>query len=235
LKTNIPSIKKLHNYLKKHGYSQFLKYYTGELVSKLLDFWHEFTFDIRYNVNTSRLILADDLGFRNAEIQKHAKQYRPTPPYRAFASLKSLKKVVKDFSTSTFIDYGCGAGRIMIIAAEMGFGKVIGIDLSPQLIELCRSNLKQYLQINNTSEIIVLEQDASKYIPPNDANVFYFFLPFSLAVYSRVIKNIKTSIKTNPRTVYVLDMWSDFDFQSNNFQLIHKIESIKIYMSKDPP
>jgi len=235
LKTSTPSIKDLRNYLQKHGYLLFLRYYIGKLISKLLEFWHEFTFDIRYKVNTSRIILADDLDFGNGKIQKHAKQYRPSPPYRVFTSLKTLKRVVKDFNTSTFVDYGCGAGRVMIIAAEAGFGKVIGIDLSPQLIELCRSNLKQYSRINNTSEMIVLEQDASQYIPPGDSNVFFFFVPFSLEVYSKAIQNIEVSLKAKHRTIYILDMWSGFDFQTKNFQLIKTVESVNIYMLKCSP
>ena len=235
LKTNTPSIKDLRQYLQKYGFSQFLLYYLGKLISKPLDFWHEFTFDIKYKVNTSKIVFADDLGFYNNEIQKHANQYRPSPPYRIITALKILKNVVKDFSTSTLVDYGCGAGRVMIIAAEAGFRKVIGIDLSPKLIELCRSNLKRYSHINNKSKMLVLEQDASQYIPPPDANVFYFFFPFNLEIYSKVVKNIEISLETNNRTIYILDSWSDFDFRSKNFQLIKTVESINIYMLKCPP
>lgn len=230
LKISIPSIRDLRDYLQKHGYSKFLKYYILKLASKLLDFWHELTFDTRYKVNTSRIVLADDLGFNNAEIQKHAKQYWPSPPYRVIASLKTLKRVIKNFNSSIFIDYGCGAGRAMIIAAEAGFGKVMGIDLSPKLLKLCRCNLKQYSQINNKAKMIALEQDASMYIPPNDANVFFFFFPFSLEVYNKVIQNIEISLKAKHRTIYILDSWSDFDFGSKNFQLIATVESINIYM-----
>ena len=40
-----------------------------------------------------------------------------------------------------FIDFGCGKGRSLIIASKMGFKKLFGIELSPSILSVCKSNL----------------------------------------------------------------------------------------------
>lgn len=37
-----------------------------------------------------------------------------------------------DFSTKTFVDLGCGLGRVLCAAKLCGFGKVIGIEIAPE-------------------------------------------------------------------------------------------------------
>src|SRR4051794_23925092 len=41
----------------------------------------------------------------------------------------------------TFADFGCGKGRIVQQAAKRPFRRVIGVEISPALVEVARSNL----------------------------------------------------------------------------------------------
>src|SRR5579863_3713787 len=62
----------------------------------------------------------------------------------------------------TYVDIGCGKGRSLILAAERGFLRRIGVDLSPDLIETARRNLDAR---NAGCELIC--QDATQYEFPN--------------------------------------------------------------------
>lgn len=208
-----------------HGYRRLLR-----LASQR----HRYNsgFDSRYNINTGMVVPVDELAFQDTQAQKHAREHNPSPPYAVMAALKALCKHMGGFGESGFVDYGCGAGRAMIIAAEAGFRKIIGIELSPKLISVCRENIARYANINNAARFIVLAQDAATYLPEKDTRVFFLYVPFSRHVYKRVVANIARSLEENPRTIYLLDSaWSkmDIEFRDSNYEYIGQIEGINLY------
>lgn len=44
---------------------------------------------------------------------------------------------------TTFIDFGCGKGRSLIVSHDLGFKSLIGIELSPYILDICRKNLEK--------------------------------------------------------------------------------------------
>ena len=62
-----------------------------------------------------------------------------------------------------FVDVGCGKGRALIFAAEMGFRKVTGVEISPMLAEVASKNLK----ICGIEGAILVEDAATFAIPDN--------------------------------------------------------------------
>lgn len=71
--------------------------------------------------------------------------YVPTPYYILTISLNQAKNVISDFNNSVFIDIGCGTGRAMYCASTYGFDRLIGIEQSKKLTDLCNYNLAKYL------------------------------------------------------------------------------------------
>jgi SAM-dependent methyltransferase len=45
------------------------------------------------------------------------------------------------------VEYGCGAGRILNALAERGIGPLIGVDISPTMLELCRRYVPKVEQL----------------------------------------------------------------------------------------
>src|ERR1700760_1085323 len=76
-----------------------------------------------------------------------------------------------------FIDIGCGKGRALIFAAEIGFGKVTGVELWPMLSEIAARNL----EISGVKGTI-LTQDASTLVIPENPCVCYLYDPFEKPV-----------------------------------------------------
>ena len=71
-----------------------------------------------------------------------------------------------------FVDLGCGKGRGLLLAKELGFGKIVGVEFSPSLAKIARRNVTRYKQIS------VVQGDASKYIFPPEPIVIYMYNPF---------------------------------------------------------
>ena len=71
----------------------------------------------------------------------------------------------------------------------------------------------------------------TKYLIPDNAQVFYFFNPFGEEVLQKVIDNIKESVKQHPRKVYCIYLNPKFKavFEENGFKVFY-IEKNKRYL-----
>lgn len=113
--------------------------------------------------------------------------YGPAPYYILNISLKHIKKVMDKFQDSIFIDIGCGPGRALYCASTFGFNRLIGIEQSKNLTDLCNKNLNKYLPSQVSAKIInqnvininfinlINEFNQSKKI---QSVVFFLYAPF---------------------------------------------------------
>ena len=113
----------------------------GDLVYHL---WTDFRFDRRHGVRTNYLVAIEDLDFPDAGAQSTSARYRASPAFSVATSLQRLSERLGGLQDQVLIDYGCGAGRILIVAAEAGVSRTIGIELSPQLVAQCQQNADSY-------------------------------------------------------------------------------------------
>jgi len=92
-------------------------------------------FDRRFGVSTSGKI---PLSALNIDLDNKAAgmRYEPTAP-SAFSEMMAAALPQKMFPRATFIDIGCGRGRVLLMAAEHGFRKIIGIDFARRPLPHC--------------------------------------------------------------------------------------------------
>ena len=81
---------------------------------------------------------ADDLRIKDSIIERYQ-----NPPEDTFYSLEYAYHLLGDVSGKTVLDYGCGLGDNSVLVASHG-AKVIGVDISPELIELAEKRLTQH-------------------------------------------------------------------------------------------
>jgi len=94
-------------------------------------------------------------------------------------------------STFTFIDVGAGKGRTLIIASELGFKRIVGVEFVPELADIARKNLAK-LGIGNAK---VESADAADFQFPQSDLVVYFYNPFSWEVMQKVVANLRNHTK----------------------------------------
>jgi SAM-dependent methyltransferase len=87
----------------------------------------------------------------------------------------------------TFIDLGCGKGRTLLVASNLGFKHVIGVEFARELAEIARMNLAK-MRIANA---VVEQADAADFHFPNSDIVVYLYNPFSQEVVRKVVSKLR--------------------------------------------
>ena len=162
----------------------------------------EWAFDRLYQVETR----ADFEALRTAQIDSanwmHDAGYAPAPIADIRAILESLPIDVRDF---VFIDFGAGKGRMLLLAAELPFKRIVGVEFSPALFEILERNLATYRnpqrRCHNLSGML---QDATQFPLPAEPLVLLFHHPFGAPVFEQMIERIEQSLSQTPREVWVI-------------------------------
>ena len=157
-------------------------------------------FDRQFGVDTASMItlpeLQTDPRFKNAHI------YAPTP---RFLFRHVLRQIHVDYEKFVFIDIGCGKGKVLLLASELPLKRIIGIELSAELIRVAEDNLRSCLgRMGKQDRAELVCVDAAEYQFPHEPAIFYFCNPFELEVMSKVLDNIRHSLAEVPREVYVV-------------------------------
>lgn len=98
-----------------------------------------------------------------------------------------------DKSKYTFIDVGCGKGRVVLLASQLGFNRVIGVEFSPWAVEMAVDNIRTFRgNRSGLGSCSIVAADALEYQLPNEPLVLYFGNPFlpelSARFFSRVLE-----------------------------------------------
>ena len=168
-------------------------------------------------VNLEQLTLAGDNTSENHHYQGAS----------YFILYSIFEKLPEHFKSKPLIDFGCGKGRALFVAEDCGFSNLIGVDIAQELIDVANENKRIYQKKNQESSIEFVFNDATKYLIPDDAAIFYFFNPFGESVMQQVIYNIKESVKNNPREIICIYLNPKYKavFEQNGFKTVQEIKS----------
>ena len=157
-------------------------------ANRLLNRILERCWEWRLGITTRGYNAADKLGLRDDGLD-----YSPVP-FRAF--FRAMDHVPKDLLTGTFLDYGAGKGRSLVLAARYyKFRRVVGVEMSAELCGQATHNLKRVAA--GQAEIICC--DAATYEPPSDTTVFFLYNPFLGETMKAVVQNVRKSLAESPR------------------------------------
>lgn len=180
---------------------------TGELSTRLRRAILEATYDRKMGVQTSRLVAATDLGIDPSKLGGVAvgaisgSAYAPSP---AWALPTILKQLNIRYTNYNFIDLGSGLGRVVLMAAEFPFARVVGVEFSPQLHETAKDNLSRSSIRRQAGSVELLLQDAREYTPPPGNCIIYMGNPFRENVMRTVLDNLKRWLEGQPVQLYVV-------------------------------
>lgn len=158
------------------------------------------SFDWKHGTDTMRRVEVDSL--ETDSIHKvHARFYQAS---KARPLLKLFHQIPLP-RDGAFVDMGCGKGRVLLIAAQLGFRKVVGIEFCAQLCKQARENAASFRKNNAAiSPIHVIESDATHYEFKDDEKVFFLYNPFDAVVLEHVLDNIGRSVEKTPRDIWLI-------------------------------
>ncbi len=120
----------------------------------------------------------------------------------------SFRRIVRQVNLQehedVFLDYGCGRGRVVVLAARYPFKQVIGVEYSGKLVAEARQNLDRVRERLICKDVHVLQADAGAFETPDESTVIYFFNPFGDEVFSRVVQQIERSFRRRPRKITII-------------------------------
>src|SRR5581483_3777715 len=158
-------------------------------------------FDRKYGLETGDWINLGRLNIASENLE-HGTHYEAVSSALFGEAIAQISEPLDDF---IFIDFGSGKGRALLLATECAFKKVTGVEFSSDLHQVALQNIETYKRRTGSSKMIEsICMDATSYEIPADKGVYYFFNPFDEIILERVINNIETSLRANPRTVYIL-------------------------------
>ncbi|WP_263383949.1 class I SAM-dependent methyltransferase [Granulicella arctica] len=163
-------------------------------------------FDLAHGVDTSGLVPAKNLvtGHPNDE---HVTAYYGVAPsiLRALVAEWRATPPPEPIAKYTFVDIGAGKGRAMLVASELPFRQVVGIELNPAMAAIARQNLDHWLTSHVTdptapqlAPIDLLEQDALEFELPRTPTLLFLFHPFEAPVLRALLRRIETQFANRP-------------------------------------
>jgi SAM-dependent methyltransferase len=162
----------------------------------------------------------------------HGIRYSPTPAAKLHEMLAALPIRHEDFS---FVDFGSGKGKVLLLASELPFRAIIGIEFSEHLHEVARRNLASYRsETQACKKIDCLLVDATVYEVPPEPVVCYFYNPFREPVMEQVVRRLEDSLQAAPRQVFVLyyrPEFQSFFARSKYFREFRADRDFVIYQS----
>ena len=155
-------------------------------------------YDWENRVNTTSAVVSGRtrlLGMLNSP-------YQPIEPDLFREMMKALPI---EFARFTFVDIGSGKGRALLLAADYGFKRIVGVELLPELNEVARENVRRILDGRPGSAAIeIISQDAVEFALPEEPLVVFLFNPLPEAGLRKFVARLEASVRANPRAGYVV-------------------------------
>jgi hypothetical protein len=127
--------------------------------------------------------------------------YRAIEPDRFGGVLTSLGIFFDEY---TFIDYGSGKGRALLLASDFPFKEIVGLEFSPELHRTAEENISRYRsptqKCKNIRSVIV---DFTEFDLPRGPLVLFFFDPCRGQVLEQAVSRIERSLMASSSPVYL--------------------------------
>jgi SAM-dependent methyltransferase len=163
-------------------------------------------FDVANGVRTSGLVAGRNLKSGHLH-DRHATAYYGVAPsvFRALLTRWRRTRPAAQIEDAAFIDIGAGMGRAVLMAAQMGFRSVWGVELNPTLLRIARRNLAAWRKSGRAvSPVRMLGGDAAEFMFPSGPCVAFLFNPFGSAVMRRMLRAIAGQFACRPGELDIL-------------------------------
>jgi SAM-dependent methyltransferase len=154
-------------------------------------------FDLEFGVRTSGLVPGRNLKTGRYS-DRHATAYYAVAPsiFRSIIVRWRRLKPAAPIDSYTFIDLGAGMGRALLLAAELPFRAVIGVEMHPTLARIARKNLSQWRTAGRScAPLRMVCCDAAEFPLPPGPCVVFLFNPFAAPVLRRVLRVWNRSLR----------------------------------------
>ena len=145
---------------------------------------------------TSGAVRLGDLGI--AEKDYH--DYEPS----GWRGLRRAMRGLRVEHSDSFVDIGCGKGRVVAQAARRPFGRVLGVELSPELAAQARTLLAGEKRRRRCDRVEIVVADVTTWAFPDDVTYAYVYNALSGDALTAMLDRIAESARRRPRALLLL-------------------------------
>lgn len=159
-------------------------------------------FDLKYGIDTFRDEWVPGLTVASDNLHRGS-QYQPS----RIVPLRILFQRIKPLAPpeSVLVDFGCGKGRVLLIAAERGIKQARGIEYARELCETAKRNCAEYRRrLKTDASFEIIESDVLDYKLRPDENIFFFYNPFDAFILNKILDHIEASLEQAPRKIMIV-------------------------------
>jgi SAM-dependent methyltransferase len=194
----------------------------------------ERAFDELHAVDTAGILALERIDVRGPN-RSAGVRYQPSHPDRFHAL---VGRVPADYETLTFVDYGSGKGRAVLLASEYPFHRIVGIEFSPELHRIAEANIRSWRGSDRRCDRIELVCcDAVDFEPPEEPLLAYFYNPFQEPVLGAVIERLRRSLERAPRPMFAALTGAEpitRAFEAVGFRRIHQLATAAAVLLAGP-
>jgi SAM-dependent methyltransferase len=165
-------------------------------------------FDRKYGTDTGGYLGPEDLvkGRANDAFNHGYSAIAPSVFHEACRRWQeTLPAVSGRIKAYSFVDVGAGKGRALLLAAELPFRKVIGVEVSEDLSSIAQGNVARWSRFANPkSKIRVVHEDAAKFRWPRTPLLVYLYNPFACSLVAQMAESLAAAAATGSGLVDLL-------------------------------
>jgi SAM-dependent methyltransferase len=146
-------------------------------------------FDEEFGVRTSGLVAGRHLKSGHPH-DRHATAYYGVAPsvFNSLIRLWQRSRPGWALEDVSFIDVGAGMGRAVLLAAQLPFRQVVGVELNPTLVRITRRNMTLWRDSGRAKASMRLTcGDAVEFKLPQGPCLAFMFNPFGATVMRRLM------------------------------------------------
>jgi len=178
-------------------------------------------FDSRYGTDTATVAYPWNLPSIVHEDTPEVHAYEAAPAWLIREIVNSIPLQPNMFS---FVDMGSGKGRALLVASELPFANIIGIELSHELHQIAQENIKRYRSASQQCKAFFLHcMNALDYTFGPEPLVLFLSNPFGRDTVRGILANLEISLRAKPREAYIVYVNPRFEALARNAGFLRKV------------
>jgi hypothetical protein len=159
-------------------------------------------FDERHQVETAREERLDEMGVAADAVDRGNAIYRVTWGWLIETSMAQLDI---DHRRYSFIDYGSGKGKAMLMASDYPFKTITGLEYAKRLHDIAAENCRTYRNPNQQCHSLKPTLvDVLEYTPPPGPIVCFMCNPFDHTTLRTVFNSWRARFEAGEREIRIL-------------------------------
>jgi SAM-dependent methyltransferase len=156
-------------------------------------------FDWLNDIDTAAEVSSHALGFADERLVMYG-----VTSWRSIVEVRRLLDGLDITEHDVFMDVGCGKGRVACVAATYPFGRVLGLELSPELSTIAQRNVARNQSKFTCHAIEIITADARQSPIPDEVNLVYLNNPFVGDIFTAFIDGVCASLVRRPRLLLLI-------------------------------